>query len=1221
MKCKRILSVSLAAALLLMNAPSSALAAENIKPQQAEEASVSRVLPKEDFEAAEPAAKAVPVSGAAAEFTPSSADPYTLTADDVNLAQCREDDGDSNTPFIDAVMITGYKDIDLSDDRYTNIVIPETLPFEKPVLDDDGREKKDDEGKVITETVVMPVIKAYRLNHANLEKLTVSKNLVYLDSFEGCSKLSEIVIPDDSQLENFGTKTFAGTAVTQINIPSKIEKIEGGMFAGCKNLETVTFAADTKITEIGGSAFRETGLKSIELPETCAYIGEYAFQSTSLEEVTFPDALTEIGTGAFLHCLSLSKVTFGSNLMTIGDSAFNHTALEEVVIPDSVTFIGREAFSDIEALRSITIGSGLKNLGGIARLGDLDAASRFQNDVNVETIVLNEGLEKIGDSMFSWCRKVKEIVIPSTVKHIGSHAFGSNDASSPNALRTVTFAEGSQLENIFESGFGFCAIKHLKLPVAPKPFKIWDSAFEANHALLDVDLGNCCQIGSGTFYSSEDYYLTDGAGGGAFAYCTSLSSVNFEEDEDLEIINHGAFNGCAELLGPIVLPPKVKKLGSECFHGCKSLTDFTFNDGLEVIWGGAFMEADLHAIILPDSVKSVGSRCFEGNLHVGEIKLSSSMTVIPTRFLDCYAEDVAAWNAAHGSTTDVGKHGQLKKLVIPDNIKEIGIDAFDGCLDLEYLDLGKVEYIGQGAFSIPDLLIGMTGETDNLKTVVMSPALKEIGTTPPHCDAWEASTPYVFNNHGDFDGLVLPPTLEKVGPYALGKCPALKELTMTENLQFVGSHAFEFCPNLTKVVFADSADTQFEDEVFRGCTGITEVSLPAWLETVPKGIFTDCSNLATVNWSEGMRKIGGNAFCGTALSSITLPESCVNIDSGAFQNAPVMEANFGSKMQVIQDNAFVQDTYLHLMPYVYIPDSVQSIGERAFGYYKNSAKSYAEIAKEVEGTDANISEMLGPTIANTDFILYGGQAAERYANENGMIYGGTDPSVYVPVDTKVKFEPDENIEWTPEKEDGLTLTVLNAREAYPDKVLVNGEELEREYYLNNVTEETKQIILTPEYLRSLKSGTYTVSAEYPNGAAVAEITVNNGEKPADTDNKNSDTESSDTTDSAKDSDVTDSDKKTTDSDNKDTSDTPDLPGTPDIPEARMLGDVNNDGKISAKDSIMVQRYVIKLTALDDKQLKTADVSGDNKVTTKDALDILRFTIKLSKNENIGKPIV
>ena len=226
MKCKRILSVSLAAALLLMNAPSSALAAENIKPQQAEEASVSRVLPKEDFEAAEPAAKAVPVSGAAAEFTPSSADPYTLTADDVNLAQCREDDGDSNTPFIDAVMITGYKDIDLSDDRYTNIVIPETLPFEKPVLDDDGREKKDDEGKVITETVVMPVIKAYRLNHANLEKLTVSKNLVYLDSFEGCSKLSEIVIPDDSQLENFGANTFSSNSASvtpkrpAINVPT-----------------------------------------------------------------------------------------------------------------------------------------------------------------------------------------------------------------------------------------------------------------------------------------------------------------------------------------------------------------------------------------------------------------------------------------------------------------------------------------------------------------------------------------------------------------------------------------------------------------------------------------------------------------------------------------------------------------------------------------------------------------------------------------------------------------------------------------------------------------------------------------------------------------------------------------------------------------------------------------------------------------------------------------
>ena len=56
------------------------------------------------------------------------------------------------------------------------------------------------------------------------------------------------------------------------------------------------------------------------------------------------------------------------------------------------------------------------------------------------------------------------------------------------------------------------------------------------------------------------------------------------------------------------------------------------------------------------------------------------------------------------------------------------------------------------------------------------------------------------------------------------------------------------------------------------------------------------------------------------------------------------------------------------------------------------------------------------------------------------------------------------------------------------------------------------------------------------------------------------------------------------------------------------GDVNSDNKITAKDSMLIQRYAVNLIKLDDTQLKAADVNGDGKVTNKDALAILRFTI-------------
>ena len=62
----------------------------------------------------------------------------------------------------------------------------------------------------------------------------------------------------------------------------------------------------------------------------------------------------------------------------------------------------------------------------------------------------------------------------------------------------------------------------------------------------------------------------------------------------------------------------------------------------------------------------------------------------------------------------------------------------------------------------------------------------------------------------------------------------------------------------------------------------------------------------------------------------------------------------------------------------------------------------------------------------------------------------------------------------------------------------------------------------------------------------------------------------------------------------------------------MLGDVDGDGKVSAKDALVIQRYTIKLAKLDDAQLAAADVDGDGKVSGKDALVILRYSINLAK---------
>ena len=64
-------------------------------------------------------------------------------------------------------------------------------------------------------------------------------------------------------------------------------------------------------------------------------------------------------------------------------------------------------------------------------------------------------------------------------------------------------------------------------------------------------------------------------------------------------------------------------------------------------------------------------------------------------------------------------------------------------------------------------------------------------------------------------------------------------------------------------------------------------------------------------------------------------------------------------------------------------------------------------------------------------------------------------------------------------------------------------------------------------------------------------------------------------------------------------------------EQYMIGDVNNDWKITSKDSLIIQRYNIGLEKdLSEWQVKAADADGNEKITNADALLILRYTLNL-----------
>ena len=172
---------------------------------------------------------------------------------------------------------------------------------------------------------------------------------------------------------------------------------------------------ESGITYVGAYSFMDCdAVTEVELPDTLTTIGENAFWlCNELKTIKIPSSVTEIGKRAFGGCLELTEVELPEGLKTIGYAAFDSCGIKTVTIPGSVKEIPSEAF-----LLAYT-----------------------------QNVVIEEGVEEIGEEAFYYNDQLKSITIPRSVKKIGSNAF----AECPS-LKSVTISKNCNVaSNAFPS--------------------------------------------------------------------------------------------------------------------------------------------------------------------------------------------------------------------------------------------------------------------------------------------------------------------------------------------------------------------------------------------------------------------------------------------------------------------------------------------------------------------------------------------------------------------------------------------------------------------------------------------------------------------------------------------------------------------------------------------------------------------------------------------------
>ena len=111
----------------------------------------------------------------------------------------------------------------------------------------------------------------------------------------------------------------------------------------------------------------------------------------------------------------------------------------------------------------------------------------------------------------------------------------------------------------------------------------------------------------------------------------------------------------------------------------------------------------------------------------------------------------------------------------------------------------------------------------------------------------------------------------------------------------IDGSAFRNCKQLESVTIPRTV-TSLGTLVFSGCDGLKTVELSDKLTLIPDGTFYNCGRLTSIAIPEGVTKIGQSAFFGSGLTQVTIPAKVQTIDEEAFAEC----ANLGSV--IFQDN-------------------------------------------------------------------------------------------------------------------------------------------------------------------------------------------------------------------------------------------------------------------------------------------------------------------------------
>ena len=117
-------------------------------------------------------------------------------------------------------------------------------------------------------------------------------------------------------------------------------------------------------------------------------------------------------------------------------------------------------------------------------------------------------------------------------------------------------------------------------------------------------------------------------------------------------------------------------------------------------------------------------------------------------------------------------------------------------------------------------------------------------------------------------------------------------------------------------------------DAFNGCFMLTNITIPNGVKCIEWGVFDKCSLLHNIELPDSLEYIGPEAFAGSGIETINLPNNMTNIDEAAFSNCSRLEkVELPENITEIKKNVF---EFCNSLKEIILPDSITKIENNAF---------------------------------------------------------------------------------------------------------------------------------------------------------------------------------------------------------------------------------------------------------------------------------------------------